>query len=855
MSLELEIEDVTERLQSFAPSFNLYDDLLVGDIVTPEQVEDASARLASRILDNYKKLSSIVRQYEAKIQTRWIKKSKLKRRQTILKAWPQIPTHHRPDVRDWRKSIEPEPASYKWPHMNLEDLAKKEPLLLMLNSRGHRPPLDFCSADLASARFGIAKEVIVVPNLPDHIMTFSDDQLPMSYGKLQRCEGPKRFMPGSGCYPGDGLLVLEIQDKIYEFLVDCCKHILHDFAEELLFSDSKETHGGHCGGELNLTTHSHMAETLATFNFEIPYCAPAKPDMDEMVEVLSAELAKTKDHLCQLRTSPGYFQHHLLEQKRYLEWPLKYMSALPNVFFKRMNCGPKWGTVATRLLIYSIKAVYYMTYINERVVKLRELIDAHSTQISPGVPLPTEVATAVGDLYIHVKIYTRRLFSELSYVIPGSPPLKPYFDLFSDDDGKVWEWRLNPNTLESSVKDVIYNVAFLIPRYDREVINRVLITEFGLQLERDRTVRSYVSEASAKLVAEYGVLARCLEQLEAFTHMDARFNTMDSIIEENEAAIVASAHKSLTSLQRIQLNDYANYSHLVDPSGGRFHYPERRARTKENVEAMRRAEDNLEAVWLAAIKTLRAEEEALIQKVERILVGIDIQRTKPWEEPPPRSQENTKPRPAQAQALAHNAAPFGGLFPQDHGAQQQQQPAKPTLPAKKRKIKTRGNPAPRPRTPEAAAAVPDPQPDPLPQQRQQQQKICKVSRRALKVFRVLFHDPEASAARPGEVPWAEYLHALTSVGFSASKQGGGSRWLFQPPPAPTPPEQPQQDDGNDGGNNDDDNGKWLWASSRRSITFHEPHPSSRIEYRLARKFGRRLQRTYGWSGEMFVLDE
>ncbi|KAI1635615.1 hypothetical protein F4809DRAFT_663902 [Biscogniauxia mediterranea] len=851
MSLEEEIKHITKLVQSFAPSFNLYDDLLIGDIVTPEQVEDASARLASRILDNYKKLSSIVRQYEAKIQTRWIKKSKLKRRQIILKAWPQIPTHHRPDVRDWGKSIVPEEALYKWPHINLEDLAKKEPLLLMLNSRGHRPPLNFCSADLASARFGIAEAVIVVPNLPDYKMTFSDDQLPMSYGKLQRCEEPKRFMPGPGCYPGDGLLVLEIQDKIYEFLLDCCKHILHDFAEELLFSDSKEPHG-HCGGELNLTTHSHIAETLATFNFEIPYCAPAKPDMDEMVAVFSAELAKAKDHLCQLRTSPGYFQHHLFEYKRYLEQSSKYISALPNVSFKRMNCGSIWNEAAKPLLIHSIKTVYYMTYIYERVVKLGELIDAHSAQISSRV-LPAEVATVVGDLYIHVKMYTEHFLDKLSYVLPGSPALRPYFDLFYDHDREFWAWRLGPNTPESSVKDLIYYVALLIPRYNHEVSKRVLITEFDLQLRRDRTVRSYLSEWSAQLVAEYGVLARCLEQLETFTHMDTRFNMMDSILKENEEPLVASTHKSWTSLQCIQLCNYANHSHLVDPSGGRFHYPERRARTKENVEAMRRAEANLSATWAAALEMLRAKGDPLLPEVEYILVGSDIQRTKPWEEPPPRSQAKPQPRPALAQDDNASAAPFGG-FQQDRGAQ----PAKPTPTAKKHKVKTRGKPATRP--PEAAAAAaaaaaPDPQPDPLPQR---QQPVCKVSKRALRVFRVLFHDPDASAARPGEVPWAEYLHALTSVGFSASKQGGGSRWLFQPPPAPAPPErgkEQQQQQQDDDGNDDDDNGKWLWASSRRSITFHEPHPSNRIEYTLARKFGRRLQRTYGWSGEMFVLDE
>lgn len=39
----------------------------------------------------------------------------------------------------------------------------------------------------------------------------------------------------------------------------------------------------------------------------------------------------------------------------------------------------------------------------------------------------------------------------------------------------------------------------------------------------------------------------------------------------------------------------------------------------------------------------------------------------------------------------------------------------------------------------------------------------------------------------------------------------------------------------------------------RSIQFDEPHLSSKLSYRMARRFGRRLFRAYGWHGNAFVL--
>ncbi|KAH8669437.1 hypothetical protein BGZ61DRAFT_509468 [Ilyonectria robusta] len=100
-----------------------------------------------------------------------------------------------------------------------------------------------------------------------------------------------------------------------------------------------------------------------------------------------------------------------------------------------------------------------------------------------------------------------------------------------------------------------------------------------------------------------------------------------------------------------------------------------------------------------------------------------------------------------------------------------------------------------------------------------------VDNRALKVFRTLFFNP-AVTSTPGELPWSHFVHAMTSVGFGAQKLYG-SVWQFSP----------------------------VMSDCLGSIHFHEPHPSGKLSFVVARRFSRRLTRAYGWTGEQFGLSK
>lgn len=100
--------------------------------------------------------------------------------------------------------------------------------------------------------------------------------------------------------------------------------------------------------------------------------------------------------------------------------------------------------------------------------------------------------------------------------------------------------------------------------------------------------------------------------------------------------------------------------------------------------------------------------------------------------------------------------------------------------------------------------------------------IYKVSKRDYRVFAMLFRLPHEEGV-PGELPWIDFLHAMSSLGFAVQKLDG-SAWLFSPALEPL----------------------------NRSIIFHEPHPSSKIPFVIARRYGGRLTRAFGWKAENFI---
>ena len=247
-----------------------------------------------------------------------------------------------------------------------------------------------------------------------------------------------------------------------------------------------------------------------------------------------------------------------------------------------------------------------------------------------------------------------------------------------------------------------------------------------------------------------------------------------------------------------------------NPKNNRFEYPADQPRTKESVEKMRLAEIKLDKFWekvdrLVLTRARKPWRSGMM--IHTLNPGVTtsvvrtLQRTAPWSDVPKQPKE---PNPS--------------VTDQQFELQLRTQrtvcdESKPMAKSSSKK-KTRGIEKPHNiTTNEAESSNEEPR-----------DQIFVVNKRIYKVFNALFYSPE-SPDRPGEIAWQDFLAAMAATGFVFEKLYG-SVWQFTP----------------------------TKLDVERAINFHEPHPEKKIPHRMARRYGGRLYRAYGWSAQTFRLE-
>ncbi|KAK8039153.1 hypothetical protein PG993_007564 [Apiospora rasikravindrae] len=207
------------------------------------------------------------------------------------------------------------------------------------------------------------------------------------------------------------------------------------------------------------------------------------------------------------------------------------------------------------------------------------------------------------------------------------------------------------------------------------------------------------------------------------------------------------------------------------------------------------------------------------------LLDRDIERTADWLPTTPAPLTLQKYAiPSPSPVLTSNSTPnlvgglashFAAFTTADLDRPKRFKPIKPKI-----KAKTCGE-----TTKEASEKKPEEKPEKYKQKAEDPPVFfgTNVDSRSAGVFGALFHKPGARGA--GEVKWTDFLYAMTSVGFESEKLYG-SVWQFSP--SATAAEE---------------------LKLVRSIHFHEPHPSSRIPFKVARRMGRRLRKRFAWTGD------
>ena len=280
-------------------------------VLTPEEATQQAVDRSTKLFEHRTSLGNILDRFEAVLRKRWMKKGLEQRKRILLEAWPRMSPLHRPDFRALRRESDEQRRAgtrfrdaYMWPSVNLEDLCKGKNFLLLLNSRGRNDPSMFASMDLESIHVGHFSRALQSAFLVTYGMMLQGNS-PATYGKIVPAVGIDdvvKMMEGKSFNAGDGLDVLEIQERLLGFLVSCCRIMLKDKGANLT-DESIPT----APEPPPLQSESAEWNSVAALAAEAPYLVPRQVDLTRLKALISAKLSDAEDHFWALREDPGYF--------------------------------------------------------------------------------------------------------------------------------------------------------------------------------------------------------------------------------------------------------------------------------------------------------------------------------------------------------------------------------------------------------------------------------------------------------------------------------------------------------------------------------------------------------------------
>ncbi|KAE9406699.1 hypothetical protein BT96DRAFT_987253 [Gymnopus androsaceus JB14] len=783
---------------------------------TEEDIQKTSTRYSQSIFQNWNELHHILKLHEETIRKRWAKKT-TKQKETILRsAYPDIPTMHRPDLAALREeNLEQRRQGTRFrdafllPELNMEDLIKPKNVLLALNSRGRNMPDIFAFTDFEKILIARTSEGVPIPYKNECTMYLTGNKDAKNYGKLVYWSEASHVMAdminGVGMIPGAGLIVLESQHKLYEFLVKVAKAIVHDLP---LSGDPPPD--------------PPSLEDPSTGVRAFIYCC----------RLVRAKVDQAQDHLWSLREDPSYFRDVALE---YSEHRLEHLLTKDGSRHPNLHSPWLYDQIFLSLIGNAYTSVLQWQLIEGQLEEVERLRAKFGLKLSREKALPSEYDDHMSHLqYFLQKFMLTGPIKDLKIGAFGAPPMRRWFNRLPQDPNSTIigycyssAYENSPSSERPQIPELIW---YLLDDKQSLLIGRhTLLDEIDRLLRSDSRERACVTPWVLNYLSEMSAISELLRQLvfhqprigcnttipvdlDHFLPDDPEFFDGRSVLYEKMSEpltrLVAPMRKKDFRGKGMALVDPAT-SETNSPLGnGKLNYPLHKKATQAVIEQMRKAEAELDAFWgkfdgIIERRTGKKPNDLLKEFIDQ----REVERTPEWANIP------TTPKPnLHAQPKSQIEDRFALMELQ----QRTESTLGPELGqgSKKRKTKTRGLPTldaylPQPLLDGSEQALPDlPNTSSLPRE-----AAIPVPRRAYTVFTRLFFTPSPDRT-PGEVPWTDFVHAMTTAGC-AVKRLMGSSWMFS---------RVEGADESDG-----------FGAGQTQIIFHAPHPAANIPIHIEKK--------------------
>lgn len=645
---------------------------------------------------------------------------------------------------------------------------------------------------------------------------FTKDPNPEKYGQLCVLGNDD-----TGCLQDDhkfrecsrhALLLLKIQHRIYSFLVQFCQEILSDvfkngqltFLEYTILPEPSIT---------DCRPNSQGYTTMTDFNLLAPYRGRSLIGFNKLHDHVVTLLDAARDHHWSLREDPSYFMDELKTIIQHQPFWIRDKKGDRNLVFEACAEHPLFHLLtAKHAIVQAYHTIGILHLMVERLHILKSLFqDGVVHDLNKGFD------TVSSFLYLSRTLCSTmiRKFRTDTWSAPNTRHF--YMTIECCEHTRIEckchakqpeKYVPRPQQLNRNEEELLW--IFFLFEDDAHFCHKHSFHHLSLALEKldfliktDKNIRHMISPPISEKMGILSVTLECIRQLYLWLdHPEVRF-FKNKCFQDSDHDIKPDPQWTKTFKWVEHLSDYEFPVPSLDPLSK---YPIHNTRSLHNISTVRNAEQFLDELWSGIDNFLEAKTGvAQSPHISQCLEGV-MRRTPPFVVPE-----------QQANSAEDEYVP---LSRQIHDKEKQITGSFSKLAiSEKCKEKTRGDAAVR-----VEEDVDNP---PAINKPTDTVKKFVLRRRPYQVFKTMFglygSDPGSC---PKWIKWPEFIHAMTCVGFSIEKLQG-SAWQFTP-------------------------GKE--SDVTRGIQFHEPHPDPDIPYSMARHFGRRLERVYGWTQDMFELE-
>ncbi|KAF8192685.1 hypothetical protein K438DRAFT_1969816 [Mycena galopus ATCC 62051] len=723
-------------------------------IYTPEEAARVVDDICPKLFNTWRRLRAIVFAHEETIRKRWSKRTTIKRKQLLQEVDPNLPKEHAPEIARLRDKtvtaiLEQNRSDFVMPYLNLEDLSVNNGVqfLGLLHWRAYEFPSNFIWFDKELLHFGCRAGGIQRVHAMDCAMvTFGDEA---TYGKVlgysDRLDNSDKNSPDSFqmegvlkesiCF-GTGLMVLETQTRLMNFLIDVVSKILCD-----IDLSNPVPSAPLAGLAITDPNTKFPWKSSARTSALRPYNLPPVFSLDALAALLDSQYELAVQHLADLRTDPMYLAESIQSY---------YDHRIETILGKA-----PLGLIQKRTVLLVLSDAYlflgHYHVAKEIVDEFRTIQAKFPNGVARARSLPPEYEDALRNLYPLLGLLESHITTIHRTTICSSPVISKAGLSVSCTDPNFARHEMQ---FKSRPEDELYSYMRLLLDPDQALLwelPRVFdqidrITEQPAEHER-------LSPLLANLLSHWAIIHDCKSMLGLHRPAVDEVELLDKAVSKRLQKWAPLLFKGFLDSRGAE----ANIAGKAFPLS-KFRYP-KDTRNEEWARNCQQVDDAFAAFWKAA-------DAHLVKQCGKELFALGTAVVAPFIVPPIDWEQLAKPKASRRRPNPSPTAvlPFGG-------AAQSPSPTEPVQ-ALKEKPKTRGVPAAptekadhEQKPIEILPAAPTP-----------------VSAKVYKVFSTLFNaaKDEELSVQQSSVPWKDILTAFSQLAFALEKSRG-SAWTFRHP--------------------------------------------------------------------------